>query len=343
MATWRQRKNLANQGHNAMIVFNVGIDFTRQGGFTRLDQLEAELAYYRELGFRLLEINPSPFNLLVNGELRRPQLANFLAVLGNFDFRYSVHAPDRLNLAYDPREDLCRRMMLSLFEICQALGASRLVLHSGLNALDDVYFGLRRTLLTDEALAAGALREVNLLKEVAPQAAAAGVIIGVENCPPHQRELDILARFDLANSDLAIHHARLRIPPIVRQLEAIDHPNVALTLDMAHLFLAANLLEFDFLGAVRTAVPWVKHLHANDNFGHLDRGYETLTERLPFGEGDLHLPPGWGSIPYREALTLLPNYEGDLILEIKPLYRDFFGEARQNMQDILGTLETSAT
>jgi sugar phosphate isomerase/epimerase len=326
-----------------MIVFNVGIDLTRQGGFTRLDQLEAELAYYQELGFVLLEINPSPFNLIVNGEVRRPQLANFLAVMGNFDFRYTIHAPDRLNLAYDPREDLCRRMMLSLFEICQALGASRLVLHSGLYALDDVRFGLRRTLLTDEELAAGAQREVNILKKVAPQTAAAGVIIGMENCPPHQRELDILARFGLANSDLAKHHSRLRIPPIVRQLEAIDHPNVALTLDMSHLFLAANLLEFDYLNAVRTAIPWVKHLHANDNFGRLDRGYETLTERLPFGEGDLHLPPGWGIIPYHEALTLLPNYEGDLILEIKPQYRDYFGEARQNMQTILGSLENPAS
>ena len=318
-----------------MIVHNIGIDLTRQGGFTRLDQLEVELSHYWELGFRLLEINPSPFTLIVNGEVRRPQLVNFLAVLGNFDFRCSVHAPDRLNLAYDPREDLCRRMMLSLFEICDALDASRLVLHSGLYALDDLLFGLRRALLTDEELAAGAQREVDLLKELAPHAAGAGVVIGIENCPPHQRELDILARFGLTKADLAIHHARLRIPPIVRQLEAIDHPNVALTLDMSHLFLAANLLEFDYLDAVRTAIPWVKHLHANDNFGQLDRGYEVLTERLPFGEGDLHLPPGWGRIPYREALALLPNYEGDLILEIKSLYRDFFGEARQNMQDIL--------
>ncbi len=68
-----------------MIVFNVGIDLTRQGGFTRLDQLEEELANYQELCFVLLEINPSPFNLIVNGEVRRPQLANFLAVMGNFD------------------------------------------------------------------------------------------------------------------------------------------------------------------------------------------------------------------------------------------------------------------
>ncbi len=106
-----------------MIVHNIGIDLTRQGGFTRLDQLEAELAHFQELGFRLLEINPSPFNLIINGEIRRPQLANVLAVLNNFDFRYSIHAPDRLNLAYDSRGDLCRRMMLSLFEICHALGA----------------------------------------------------------------------------------------------------------------------------------------------------------------------------------------------------------------------------
>lgn len=318
-----------------MIVHDIGIDLTREGGFTRLDQLEEELAHFQALGFRLLEINPSPFMLIIHGELRRPQLANFLSVLNNFDLRYSIHAPDRLNLAYDPREELCQRMMHSLIEICHATGASRLVLHSGLYALDDVRFGLRRTLLTDAELATGAQREVAFLKAVAPAAAGAGVVIGLENCPPHQRELDVLARFGLSKSALTTHHARLRLPPIVRQLEAVDHPNIAMTLDLAHLFLAANLLEFDYLEAIAMAAPWVKHLHVNDSFGHLEQGYEALSERLPFGEGDLHLPPGWGRIPYDDALALLPGYEGDLILEIKPLYRDYFSEARQTMRDIL--------
>ena len=81
----------STHGHGAMIVRHIGTDFTRQEGFTLLDKLEAEMAHYQELGFCLLETNRSPFNLIVNCEVRRPQLANFLAVLGNFDSRCSIH------------------------------------------------------------------------------------------------------------------------------------------------------------------------------------------------------------------------------------------------------------
>ena len=120
--------------------------------FSRFRQLERSLAYSHELGFRLVEIDPSPFSLIVNGELRRPQLENFVAVLENFDLRYSVHGLMRLNLAYDTRRELCRRIMLCQIEICRAMGASRLVYHSGLQALDAVRYGVRRSLLTKEEL-----------------------------------------------------------------------------------------------------------------------------------------------------------------------------------------------
>lgn len=321
-----------------MNIRNIGIAITGAAHSGQLAQLEQELAYYVECGFGLVEINPAPFHVIVHGELRRPQLQNLLAVLANFDLRYTIHGVDRLNLAYDSRHELCCQIMRCQFEICRAVGASRLVYHSGLQALEDVRIGLRSALPSDEELVEGARREAAAFRELAPIAADAGVTIGIENTDPHQWEHDLLARFDRPQSELAKYNARLQIPPIVRQLEAINHPNVALTLDFAHLHLAAHDLGFDFLTAVREAAPWTRHLHANDNFGHLDRGYEEERDRIAFGEGDIHLPPGWGAIPYRGALALLPDYDGDLILEIKPSLRDYFGEARQNMQDILGSL-----
>jgi sugar phosphate isomerase/epimerase len=50
-------------------------------------------------------------------------------------------------------------------------------------------------------------------------------------------------------------------------------------------------------------------------------------DRWAFGEGDIHLPPGWGRIPYREVFARLPDYQGDLILEIKPGFHDYLPEA----------------
>ena len=145
-----------------------------------------------------------------------------------------------------------------------------------------------------------------------------------------------MAQFGQPRAALAKHHARLQIGPIVRQLEAIDHPNVGMTLDIAHLHIAAHDLGFDYLAAVAEAAPWVKHLHANDNFGRLDQGFDNEVDRWAYGEADIHLPPGWGSIPYAQLFQRLPTYQGDLILEIKSGFADFFKESLQTMTRLVG-------
>ncbi len=318
---------------------HIGISLTRTGGFSQLHELETDLEAYRQLGFPLVEIDPTPFNLIVNGELRRPQLANFGAVLKNFDLQYSMHGLSRLNLAYDRRHELCQRIMACQIEICRVMGASQLVYHSGLQALDTVRSELGRSLLSDEELVEGAQREVKAFRDLAPLAADAGVTIGMENGDPHLWEYRLLERFGRPREELAKHHPRLMVGPIVQQLEAIDHPNVGMTMDIAHLHIAAHELGFDYLGAVRQAAPWVCHLHVNDNFGILDRGFDTESDRWAFGEADIHLPPGWGAIPFRAVLDCLPDYAGDLILEIKPGFRDYFGEGLARMQRLLDELE----
>ncbi|MEZ4836430.1 MAG: hypothetical protein R2873_31300 [Caldilineaceae bacterium] len=68
----------------------------------------------------MIEVNPQPFAIIMDGEIRPQQLANFVSVLRNFDLRYSIHSYNRLNLAYDPRHDLCKRIMACQIEICRA-------------------------------------------------------------------------------------------------------------------------------------------------------------------------------------------------------------------------------
>ena len=297
--------------------------------------MEQDLTYFHQLGYKLVEINISPFSLIINGELRQPQLEDFRAVLQNFPLRYSAHGLLRLNLAYDPRHDLCCQIMQCQIEICRAMGASRLVYHSGLQALDGVRAGVRRTLLSDGELKEGAQREVMAFKNLASVAADAGVIICMENANPHQWEHNLIAQFGRPDSELDKYHARLRTGPIVRQLEAIGHPNVAMTLDIAHLHLAAHTLGFDYLPAISEAAPWARHLHLNDNFGRLDQGFEAEYEGWPFGEADAHLLPGWGSIPYHDVFKRLPDYTGDVILEIEAGFWDYLDEGRQTVQAIL--------
>ena len=319
-----------------MQINNIGIAFGLAAGPRRWARLEEGLGWIADQGYQLVEMNPHSLAVIVNGEIRPDVLADYVAVLKNFDLCYTIHGLNRLNLAYDPRRELCQQIMRCQLAVCRAVGAGVLVYHSGLQALDLVQAGVRRTLLSDEELSAGAQLEVTALQALAPLAADAGVVIGMENGDSHQWEHNLMAQFGQPRAALAKHHARLQIGPIVRQLEAIDHPNVGMTLDIAHLHIAAHDLGFDYLAAVAEGAPWVKHLHANDNFGRLDQGFDNEVDRWAYGEADIHLPPGWGSIPYAQLFQRLPTYQGDLILEIKSGFADFFKESLQTMTRLVG-------
>lgn len=101
---------------------------------------------------------------------------------------------------------------------------------------------------------------------------------------------------------------------VLETVMMLDHPNCGMTLDLGHLWLSANRFGYDYLDAVRACVPYVRHLHINDNNGifesmrltnpqlysTLDKGY-----RFAFGRGDIHIPPLWGSVPLEEAFSIL--------------------------------------
>ena len=250
------------------------------------------------------------------------------------NLRYSVHAPGRTNLAYRPDPAMEYRVLAACVRFCGAIGAGVLVYHSGLQALDAARVG-RMPLPSDDELARGAEREAAALRKLAPIAADSGVTIGMENGDPHLWEYLVLREQGKPPDDLAKYHARMRTAAIVEQAEAVNHPNVGITLDLGHLYLAAQALGDDYLPAIAAAAPWVCHLHINDNFGRLDMGVDYEGYRLPYGEADLHLPPGWGAIPLAEAFARLDDFEGDIILEIKSRYREHLDEALMNTRQIL--------
>ena len=322
-----------------MKVGAVGLSVSISAGKGRFKRLEEALAQAQALGYTLVEIAMSSLGIIFDGEVKAGPLADFVAVTRNFDMRYTVHGLNRLNLAYDARHELCRRILAAQIEVAGAIGASCLVYHSGLQALDAVHYGVRRTLFSEQELVEGAQREVTALQALAPLAREAGVLIGMENGDSHLWEHALIAQFGLPRADLAKHHARLTIPPIVRQLEAINDPAVGMTLDVAHLHIAAHDIGFDYLQAVEQAAPWVRHLHANDNFGRLDWGFDSEPDRWAYGEADIHLPPGWGSIPYAEVFAHLPHFQGDLILEIKSGFADYYGEGLTTMRQLVAQSE----
>ena len=68
----------------------------------------------------------------------------------------------------------------------------------------------------------------------------------------------------------------------------------------------------------------------NDNLGVEGRA-NAFPVRIMYGETDLHLPPGWGKVPYSDAMPHLKDYEGLWILEVHERFRDPWSECLEVM------------
>lgn len=320
--------------------FGINADAGHLGG--RLAQLEEDLAFFQHCGFDAVELSVHGLDAVLCGRLQQRQVDRIRSITERFAFTYTVHAPNRLNLAFPQRNSdgtpelaLEQDVFVACLGFCATIGAGVMVYHSGLIALYEIAFGLAAALPDDEALEQARQQEVSALRELLPLAAERGVIVAMENRDPHPWEIATLRRAGMPADQLLKYHAGMSIPHLVQQVTAVGHPNLGLTLDLAHLFLAANYCGFDYLDAIRQAAPHVRHLHGNDNWGRLGGVFNDLHERIPYGDGDVHLPPGWGQIPQAEALAQLPAYEGLYVLEMRPRFSEHFSAALATMRRIV--------
>jgi sugar phosphate isomerase/epimerase len=312
-----------------------------------LARLEEELATCQACGFDGIELSIDGLDVMIGGRLVPRLVDRVRAVTERFDLIYTVHDPGRLNLAFPgarrngaPDLAMEKTVLAGCLEFCAAIGAGVLVYHSGLMGLHEAAVGMG-PLPGEAALEAARAQEVAALRELMPLAAERGVVVGMENRDPHLWELAVLRQAGRSPDDLLTYHPGLSIPEVVRQVAAVDHPNLGMTLDLGHLYLAANHCGFDFLTAVGQAAPYVRHIHMHDNLGRLDSGYGGIAATMPFGEADLHMPPGWGTIPLAAALAQMPGFNGLCILEIQPRWADHRAEALAAARQLFATAPDS--
>ena len=126
---------------------------------------------------------------------------------------------------------------------------------------------------------------------------------------------------------------------VVDFVEEVNEPDLFLVLDVGHAFLSERYFGGNFLESLKNAASLVGHIHFSDNFGRFEKmrlenfdlyKASSYTNRHNLGSGDLHLPPGWGAIPYEEVLKIFGNYQGIVILEYRhDRYLDFNPEILQ--------------
>ena len=182
-----------------MQVTGIGINADGRRGRFHLDEAREDLAFFQRCGFDAVEIPVHQLDLIVGGRLRREEVDKVRATLDAFDFAYTVHAPERLNLAF-PQKDSSGQPELALeqdvfvacLDFCAAIGAKVMVYHSGLIALYGARFALE-SIPDDGALELAREQEISALRALMPLAVERHVVIAMENRDPHPWEVAVLA------------------------------------------------------------------------------------------------------------------------------------------------------
>ncbi len=268
--------------------------------------LAPQLDRIERLGVEFVEVPTFAMNLLCAGRVIESNLREARAMITDRPFMVTVHGPIGINLmSPEPFHNRHRDVLMASIEVAAALEARHYVLHSGTVA-EKPEADLRNDYL----------RQREALFEAGNLAAQYGMTLAVENVYTYSR------------------NERTALPSeLAAEIAAVDHPNVKACFDVSHGFINGNFRGADFLNEAMALAPFAKHLHVHDSFG---RPVDVLTysraERLAFGIGDLHMPIGWGSIPWDLLMERLRFHPG-VIFNIE-LDRAYWSEAEACVQAV---------
>jgi sugar phosphate isomerase/epimerase len=255
-----------------------------------------ELDMIEALGVETIELPTYDMDIVVGGRIRRPQLEALKRATSGRGVTYTAHGPLGINFMLDawrlPRH---LEVLEASLDVAAEVGAVNYVIHAGLKpvgaaaGIEDAY-----------------LRQRDYLARGGDLARDRGIALCVE------------CLFGDYKADM--HTASM--PRLAAELKAIDHPAVFATIDFSHGYLELSNQPGDFMEGVLALAPHARHLHIHDSFGRPDDTWMfTEGERLAFGHGDLHLPVGWGNIPWDEIVSQARFAPGVIFnIELKERY-----------------------
>ena len=344
-----------------MHIKGIGINIDSSTIDGDLDLLEKTLANIQDKGFDYAEIPVHGVDAIFKGKLNWLQTRAITDILKEFKLKYTVHGPDSLNLMDPSNFKLQREIFKSGIEFTNAIGGEIFVYHGGKIPLQEEIKGegIRQNSLLKIPSLKNIKRlkkiEVKTLQELATFAKDLGVTITIENISPELEEETLWELSKQFNGRTFPYSAVVpqtpkpvflqevrkykygtKIEELVDQVKEIDRDNVGVTLDFGHAYLASKYYHFKFLDSIRLALPYIKHVHIHDCFGKPKVSYEEQDINLiQFGIGDLHMPVGWGEIPYDKIFRLLKNYNGVLCLELKPRYKKFYKYSLERVKELI--------
>ena len=103
----------------------------------------------------------------------------------------------------------------------------------------------------------------------------------------------------------------------------VGRPTFRLTYDVGHGFLQNRGSADALVADISLLLPLIGHAHLHDNFGiPLRMEGNDYSHRIACGAADLHLPLGWGAVPFGRVLDALQPCRAVFVLEIEKRFED---------------------
>ena len=292
-----------------------GVGLSTESAAGDIAGLDAELGRFVELGCEIAELSLQNMFVVAGGRVNLAELRLIERVTRRHALGYTAHGPLATNFMDEAHLELHRAVCAAMIEAAGALGATRLVVHGG----------VWNHALAEAELARLKRLEVESLAGLAEHAARNGVVIALENLPPLPSIPHTHDAFALA-----------------AQVAAVGHPAVGATLDIGHAAMMATALQQDLAATLAALAPAIVHIHMQDQFGRLDTVRTWgKAEKLAYGTGDLHAPPGWGDTPFERLLPALrPRPGTTMILELAGHYMHHAAAAVAETKRLAGLVGT---
>jgi len=288
-----------------------------------LPRLKTGLDVLREHEFQAVELPVHGLDAIRNGRLDYARVMHVRELLADYDFLYSVHSPDPINLMDQTDLELHVAVLKASIEFALLINATVLVYHPGRYVSEELFMLYEKHDMSSDEKRKLFDKETLLLQRIADEYPE--ITICMENSRPY-----------LFHSPYCYAE---RLGPLAEQVENINRKNIKINLDFGHVYLSSKHYGFDAIKAVEQVRLLIGHTHIHDNFGKVIFHHEKQQTRLvPFGRGDSHMPVGWGEIPFEDILsTFIDGYEGMFMMELRGRYFDSVLESRENLRAILAS------
>ena len=291
------------------------IGFSGQCPNGDISALTNQIKMCKEAGVDSLEISIFETDVICGKKINQAELNILKDTLLNQGIDYTVHGELSVNLLDQENFDSHKEVLKRDIEVSGEIKATHLVTHFG-QTTNNVHEN-------KELYTSHLMRQQECYAEMGEYAQSHNVTLAIENLFPFTLD----------------HYAPLP-SEIAEQINEVDHPNAKCCLDISHAYINCNYRNAHFINEIKTMGPLSEHIHMHDSFGIIERIWTHIeAENTSYGQGDLHLPLGWGDIPFDKIFDEVQfpeniNLNFELPFRYEKYYKENIVKARQLLEKL---------